>query len=54
MKSPGWCMLSNPFRIYYGRTRKEELPMETRHPDKPLFIPPKPKKKRMDKSPVQH
>ena len=53
MKSPDRCMHSDPLRVYYGRTRKEALPMEKPVKPTPLFKTPK-TRKRMDKAPVQH
>jgi len=46
-------MLSDPLRVYYGRTGKEVCHMEKPAKPSPLLKTPKPKK-RMDKAPVQH
>ena len=54
MMLPVRCMHSDPLRVYYGHPRKEAAPMDKPQANKPLFTPPKVKKKRMGKSPVQH
>ena len=55
MKLPVRCMLRKVNRAYYGHSRKgDHKPMDKQQSANPLFTPPKQKKKRMGKSPVQH